>query len=83
MMLSITTKIIDFKKFGYLKSIHGVRGSHSRSNGASRTKNKIIDIRHMDITSAKLVGGSSTGKIGDDPKVETEIVKSNSRSYHV
>ncbi|MBE0345025.1 hypothetical protein PPEP_a3361 [Pseudoalteromonas peptidolytica F12-50-A1] len=41
-------------------------------------------MKDMDITSAKFVGNSSrTGKIGDDPKIETEIVKSNSRSYDV
>ncbi|MEQ3528670.1 hypothetical protein KIJ96_06545 [Pseudoalteromonas piscicida] len=49
----------------------------------TKTKNKLIYTQPIYVTSAKLVSGGSTGKIGDDPKVETEIVKSNSRSYHV
>ncbi|CAM3710727.1 hypothetical protein EXT48_16110 [Pseudoalteromonas sp. CO348] len=40
----------------------------------TKPKNKLIYTQPIYITSAKLVSGGSTGKIGDDPKVETENV---------
>ncbi|PAY01412.1 hypothetical protein CKO50_09840 [Pseudoalteromonas sp. HM-SA03] len=49
----------------------------------TKPKNKLIYTQPIYITSAKLVSSGSTGKIGDDPKVEAENEKTNSESYHI